>query len=80
MVSITTTCESSALGLPPKPNGANMKKTSRKLDSDDDMLPEYDFSNGERGRYAKHFAEGGTITFPKSAVKEPKVTKPKKKS
>jgi hypothetical protein len=38
-----------------------MKKTSRKRDSDDDMLPEYDFSNGERGRYAKHFTEGVSV-------------------
>jgi hypothetical protein len=56
------------------------RKKSPKSTPEPDMLPEYDFSNGERGRYAKHFAEGGTITFPKSAVKEPKATKPKKKS
>lgn len=26
-----------------------------------EMLPEYDFSKGERGKYAKRFAEGSNI-------------------
>lgn len=38
------------------------------------MLPEYDFSAGERGRYAKHFAKGVTII-----IMKPAATKPKKK-
>jgi hypothetical protein len=25
------------------------------------MLPEYDFSGGERGKYAKRFAKGGVL-------------------
>ncbi|MBY0434483.1 MAG: hypothetical protein K2U26_10270 [Cyclobacteriaceae bacterium] len=28
-----------------------------------DMLPEYDFSNGVRGKYAKRFAEGSNIVL-----------------
>ena len=27
----------------------------------EEMLPEYDFSKGERGKYAKRFAEGSNI-------------------
>ena len=27
----------------------------------EEMLPEYDFSKGERGRYAKRFAEGSNV-------------------
>lgn len=50
------------------------KKKSPKSTPEPDMLPEYDFSNGERGRYAKHFAKGVTIT-----VLKPAVTKSKKK-
>lgn len=38
-----------------------MKKTSRKAAPDDEMRAEYDISNGERGRYAKHFAEGVSL-------------------
>ena len=34
-----------------------MKKAA-KSKRDPDMLPEYDFSKGERGKYAKRFAEG----------------------
>jgi hypothetical protein len=29
--------------------------------NDDDMRPEYDFSDGVRGKYAKRFAEGTNI-------------------
>lgn len=33
------------------------KKTARELEGADDMRPEYDFSGGVRGEYAKRFAE-----------------------
>ncbi len=29
--------------------------------TDPDLLPEYDFSGGERGRYAKRFAQGTNL-------------------
>jgi len=32
-----------------------------KVESGEEMLPEYDFSVGERGKYAKRFAEGSNI-------------------
>lgn len=31
------------------------------MDNDPDMLDEYDFSNGVRGKYAKKFKPGGNI-------------------
>jgi hypothetical protein len=37
-----------------------MKKTS-KSDSSDEMRPEYDFSRGERGKYAQRFREGTNV-------------------
>ena len=37
-----------------------MKKTRRPI-SDDDMLDEYDFRGGVRGKYAKRYAEGVNI-------------------
>lgn len=36
-----------------------MKKAKREKDLD--MLPEYDFSQGVRGKYAKRYAEGSNI-------------------
>lgn len=36
-----------------------MKKAKREKDSD--MLPEYDFSQRVRGKYAKRYAEGSNI-------------------
>lgn len=36
-----------------------MKKAKR--DKEHDMLPEYDFSQGVRGKYAKRYAEGSNI-------------------
>lgn len=39
-----------------------MKKASRKR-ADPDMLPEYDFSKGVRGKYAARFAEGTNIVL-----------------
>ena len=37
-----------------------MKKAS-KISKDSDMLEEYDFSKGVRGKYATRFAEGSNI-------------------
>lgn len=37
-----------------------MKKDS-KISKDSDMLEEYDFSEGVRGKYARRFAEGSNI-------------------
>ena len=37
-----------------------MKKVKKKRD-DDEMLPEYDFSGGVRGKYAKRFPRGMTL-------------------
>lgn len=45
-----------------------MKKMSKK--SRTDMEPEYDFSGGVRGKYAKRFAEGTNVV-----VLEPDVMK-----
>jgi hypothetical protein len=36
-----------------------MKSARRK--KQDDMLPEYDFSKGVRGKYAKRYAEGSNV-------------------
>jgi hypothetical protein len=36
-----------------------MKKGRRK--AQDGMLPEYDFSKGVRGKYAKRYAEGSNV-------------------
>ncbi len=30
---------------------------------DDEMLPEYDFSNGERGKYARQYAGGTNVVL-----------------
>lgn len=37
-----------------------MKKASNK-NSDPDMLKEYDFSKGVRGKYARRYAEGSNV-------------------
>ena len=37
-----------------------MKKTAKRK-PDPDMLAEYDFSRGERGKYAKRYAEGTNV-------------------
>jgi hypothetical protein len=39
-----------------------MKKAT-KSNSDDEMLPEYDFSEGVRGKYAKRYAEGTNVVL-----------------
>jgi hypothetical protein len=36
-----------------------MKKAAKR--NSDDMLPEYDFSKGVRGKYAKRYAEGTNV-------------------
>jgi len=36
-----------------------MKKVRRK--GENNMLPEYDFSKGVRGKYAKRYAEGSNV-------------------
>ncbi|MBI5099143.1 MAG: hypothetical protein HZB30_07870 [Nitrospirae bacterium] len=46
--------------------GSNMKKMRK----DSDMLEEYDFSKGIRGKYAKRYAEGTNVI-----VIEPDVAK-----
>jgi hypothetical protein len=40
-------------------NGNNMKKASKKPEAD--MAPEYDFSNGLRGKYARRYAQGSNV-------------------
>lgn len=43
---------------------------SKRQPSEPDLLDEYDFSHGVRGRYAKRFAEGSNVV-----VLEPDVAK-----
>jgi hypothetical protein len=43
-------------------NASNMKKANKSV-SDDEMLPEYDFSKGVRGKYAKRYAEGTNVVL-----------------
>jgi len=33
----------------------------KRMQNDPDMLEEYDFSNGERGKYAKRYGEGTNV-------------------
>jgi len=42
----------------------------KKASNDKDMLPEYDFSNGVRGKYAKRCAAGTNIVLIDSDVLE----------
>jgi hypothetical protein len=35
--------------------------SSKSTKEDDEMLPEYDFSEGERGKYADQFAAGSRV-------------------
>jgi hypothetical protein len=39
-----------------------MKKAAKRS-TDDEMLPEYDFSKGVRGKYAKRYAEGTNVVL-----------------
>jgi len=44
-----------------------MKKASHEMvDNDDDMLPEYDFSGGVRGKHYKELQAGYTVTIHKT--------------
>jgi hypothetical protein len=38
-----------------------MKKAKAKRNGDPDMLEEYDFSKGVRGKYARRYAEGTNV-------------------
>jgi hypothetical protein len=40
-----------------------MKKANRKPGPTADILPEYDFQGGVRGKYAKRFAEGSNVVL-----------------
>jgi hypothetical protein len=40
--------------------GARAKKTTRR-NGDNEMRPEYDFTGGVRGKYAKRYAEGTNL-------------------
>jgi hypothetical protein len=56
------------LDSPSVENGANMKKARKRpakrvRTHRDDILPEYDFSGGVRGKYAARFAEGVNIVL-----------------
>lgn len=46
--------------LPAAGNESNMKKRAKPVGSDE-LRPEYDFSKGVRGKYAKRYAEGTNI-------------------
>ncbi len=37
------------------------EKISMKVEEENEMLPEYDFSKGVRGKYARRYAEGTNI-------------------
>ena len=41
------------------PNVNNMKKTTKKTEPD--LAPEYDFSAGVRGKYARRYAQGSNV-------------------
>jgi hypothetical protein len=38
-------------------------KTTKCNSDDDEMLPEYDFSKGTRGKHAKRYAEGTNVVL-----------------
>jgi hypothetical protein len=46
-------------------NKKYMSKTSKQTEADDEMLPEYNFDvkKGIRGKYAKRYREGVTVTI-----------------
>ena len=39
----------------------NEEKTSTTVEDENEMLPEYDFSKGVRGKYAERYAEGTNV-------------------
>ena len=60
-----------ALGSPTVENGLSMKKASKssrtkkasRRINDDEILPEYDFSNAVRNKYAERYAEGTNLVL-----------------
>ncbi|MGQ0634737.1 MAG: hypothetical protein ACT4QC_09010 [Planctomycetaceae bacterium] len=58
-MSETTPFESSALGWPREMKGSSMRKS--KPEAVPDMLTEYDFSQGVRGKHVKRFNAGANI-------------------
>jgi urate oxidase len=40
-----------------------MKKKTKREPASDDMLAEYDFSKGVRGKYAQRYAEGTNVVL-----------------
>lgn len=51
---------SSALAPQREPKRSSMKKVKRPV-ADDDMLPEYDFSDAVRGKYFERFQQGSNL-------------------
>ena len=51
---------SSAPGAPAGKNARNMKRKTRKS-SDPDLRPDYDFSRGVRGKYARRYVQGANV-------------------
>ena len=47
----------------PKPKAAKKLPRPRRSAVRDTMRPEYDFSAGERGRYARRYAEGTNLVL-----------------
>lgn len=47
-------------------NGKCMKKKNHKNRQSDEMLPEYDFSGGVRGKHFESYREGHTVTIHKN--------------
>jgi len=39
------------------------RKTSKQVENDDEMLPEYDFRSGVRGKHHKAYQRGHTVTI-----------------
>ena len=51
-----------------------MKKAEKKQDTD--MLDEYDFTDGVRGKYAARYAAGVTVTVKKTRRRRPAPSQP----
>lgn len=60
MSTVVIEYDSSARDRPRQPKGRNMSQEFHKQ-SDPDMLDEYDFSDGVRGKYVNRFAEGSNV-------------------
>jgi hypothetical protein len=50
-------------------------KKQRTVRENDDMLPEYDFSNGRRGEFAARYREGTTVVLLDSVLLDADVQK-----